>query len=162
MVNFQAVEIVESDFDRATGVWYRQMEQGGNANYDELADCHLPFLGNQDIFTFDYKGIPHHIAMVGKAEYDREKIKADFYRIVDECTRLFGDNPNKEFTFIVHNVGSGGGGLEHMNSTSVITARSNYENDKGYKGFLSLIAHEYFHSMDCEKGPAAGARTVRL
>ncbi len=113
-------------------------------NYDELADCPT-VLGNQDIFTFDYKGIPHHIAMVGKAEYDREKIKADFYKIVDECTRIFGDNPNKEYTFIVHNVGSGGGGLEHMNSTSVITARSNYENDKGYKGFLSLIAHEYFH-----------------
>lgn len=114
------------------------------ANYDELADSPT-VLGNQDIFSFDYKGIPHHIAMVGKAEYDREKIKSDFYRIVDECTRIFGENPNKEYTFIVHNVASGGGGLEHMNSTSVITARSNYENEKGYKGFLSLIAHEYFH-----------------
>jgi predicted metalloprotease with PDZ domain len=114
------------------------------SNYDELADCPT-VLGNQDVFTFDYNGIPHHVAMVGKAEYDREKIKSDFYKIVDECTRMFGENPNKEYTFIVHNVGSGGGGLEHMNSTSVITSRSNYGNDKGYKGFLSLIAHEYFH-----------------
>jgi len=113
-------------------------------NYDQLADCPI-IIGNHDLFTFDYKGIPHHVAMVGKANYDREQIKTDFWKIVDECTKIYGENPNKEYTFIVHNVPSGGGGLEHMNSTSVITRKDSYEQEKTYKGFLSLIAHEYFH-----------------
>ncbi|MEY3342863.1 MAG: hypothetical protein RL090_547 [Bacteroidota bacterium] len=113
-------------------------------NYDQLADCPI-IIGNHDLFTFDYKGIPHHVAMVGKANYDREKIKTDFWKIVDECTKIYGENPNKEYTFIVHNVPSGGGGLEHMNSTSVITRRDCYEQESSYKSFLSLIAHEYFH-----------------
>ncbi|MGR6086833.1 MAG: M61 family metallopeptidase [Arcticibacter sp.] len=113
-------------------------------NYDQLADSPI-IIGNHDLFTFDYKGIPHHVAMVGKAGYDREKIKTDFWKIVDECTKIYGENPNKEYTFIVHNVPSGGGGLEHMNSTSVITRKDSYEQEETYNGFLSLIAHEYFH-----------------
>jgi len=113
-------------------------------NYDQLADCPI-LIGNQDVFTFDYNGIPHHIAMMGKANYDRDKLKADFWKIVDVCTKIYGENPNKEYTFIVHNVPSGGGGLEHMNSTSVITRKDSYEQEKTYKSFLSLIAHEYFH-----------------
>jgi len=119
--------------------WSRTAE-----NYDQLADCPV-VIGNQDVFSFDYKGIPHHIAMVGKGSYDKEKIKSDFYKIVDECTGIFGENPNKEYTFIVHNVGTGGGGLEHTNSTSVITNRNCYDSEKLYRNFLSLIAHEYFH-----------------
>lgn len=114
------------------------------ANYDELADCPT-VLGNHDVFSFDYKGIPHHIAMVGNADYDREKIKSDFYKIVDECTAIFGENPVKEYTFIIHNTSHGGGGLEHSNSQSVMTARSSYEREKAYRGFLSLITHEYLH-----------------
>src|SRR5688572_16573368 len=114
-------------------------------DYDQIVDAPV-VIGNQDVFSFDYKGIPHHIAMVGKAKYDREKIKKDFYKIVDETNKIFGDNPNKEYTFIIHNTLNGGGGLEHHNSTSIMTARSNYENNKkGYDGLLSLAAHEYFH-----------------
>ncbi|MFM7900435.1 MAG: peptidase M61, partial [Bacteroidota bacterium] len=105
-------------------------------NYDQLADSPI-IIGNHDLFTFDYKGIPHHVAMVGKAGYDREKIKTDFWKIVDECTKIYGENPNKEYTFIVHNVPSGGGGLEHMNSTSVITRKDSYEQEETYNGFLS-------------------------
>ncbi len=114
------------------------------ADYDELVDAPT-VLGNHTVFAFDYKGIPHHIAMVGEAKYDSVKIKNDIYKIVDECTRIFGENPNKEYTFIIHNTQSGGGGLEHRNSTSIMTARTNYQDKKGYEGFLSLVAHEYFH-----------------
>lgn len=113
-------------------------------NYDELADSPT-VLGNHDVFSFDYKGIPHHIAMIGKADYDRERIKSDFYKIVDECTAIFGENPVKEYTFIIHNTMQGGGGLEHSNSQSVMTARSTYGREKAYRGFLSLITHEYLH-----------------
>ncbi len=123
----------------AENIWQRTA-----ADFDELVDAPT-VLGNHTVFSFDYKGIPHHIAMVGEAKYDSVKIKNDIYKIVDECTAIFGENPNKEYTFIVHNTQSGGGGLEHRNSTSIMTARTSYENKEGYEGFLSLVAHEYFH-----------------
>src|SRR4030095_8133272 len=88
------------------------------ANYDELIDAPV-VMGNHAVFTFDYKGIPHHIAMVGEAKYDSVKIKKDFYKIVDAATSIFGENPNKDYTFIIHNTPSGGGGLEHRNSCSL-------------------------------------------
>lgn len=113
-------------------------------NYDELIDCPV-VMGNHVEFQFDYKGIWHKIAMVGQANYDMIRINKDLYKIVDECTRLFGENPVKEYLFIVHNHNAGGGGLEHANSTSIIVDRKTYDSEAGYRSFLSLAAHEYFH-----------------
>ncbi len=113
-------------------------------DYDELIDAPV-VIGNHTVFSFDYNNIPHHIAMVGEAKYDSVRIKKDFYKIVDAATRIFGENPNKDYTFLIHNTQSGGGGLEHRNSASIMTARNNYETEDGYTNLLSLVAHEYFH-----------------
>ncbi len=122
-----------------TSKWSRVAE-----NYDELADCPV-VIGNQDIFSFDFNGIPHHIVMIGSGTYNKDVLIKDFYKIAEECTRIFGENPLKEYYFIIHNISAGGGGLEHRNSCSVITNRHAYDKEKSYKSFLSLIAHEYFH-----------------
>src|SRR3546814_16937996 len=66
-------------------------------------------------------------------------------KIIEYETEVFGVNPNKRYVFIVHNYASGGGGLEHMNSTVLGASRFNYQNQNGYWGFLGLVAHEYFH-----------------
>ena len=42
-------------------------------------------------------------------------------KIVEECTAVFGANPNKKYTFIIHNVVNGQGGLEHVNSTVLVS-----------------------------------------
>ena len=39
----------------------------------------------------------------------------------------------------------GGGGLEHTNSTALQTNRFGFKPDARYKGFLGLVAHEFFH-----------------
>lgn len=38
-----------------------------------------------------------------------------------------------------------------MNSSSMITSRNVYANPTAYKGFLSLIAHEYFHLWNVKR-----------
>jgi predicted metalloprotease with PDZ domain len=119
-------------------------------DYDQLADCPI-VIGNQDIISFDYKGIPHHIVMIGNGNYNRDTVRNDFYKIVDVCTQIFGVNPNKDYHFFIHHTNSGGGGLEHMNSSSMITSRNVYANPTAYKGFLSLIAHEYFHLWNVKR-----------
>jgi len=119
--------------------WIRKAE-----NFDELIDSPVA-IGNHQVISFDYKGIPHHVAMIGKAAYSESKIKKDFYSIVDECTKVFDHNPLREYTFLIHNLPSGGGGLEHASSTSLMVAIGAYEDPSLYKGFMSLVAHEYFH-----------------
>lgn len=114
------------------------------ADFDILFDSPIE-VGNQDVFTFEAAGVHHEIAMVGGGNYDKERLKADCAAIVEEATAIFGVNPNKRYVFIVHNYQSGGGGLEHLNSTVLGASRNGYRNEHSYIGFLGLVAHEYFH-----------------
>ncbi len=119
-------------------------------NYDMLADAPIE-IGNQDIIAFEVLGIPHEVAMVGQGNYDREKIKKDFTKIIEEEKSVFGTHPCKSYVFIVHNVNVGGGGLEHLNSTTLQMQRSAYAAEATYNGFLSLVAHEYFHLWNVKR-----------
>jgi predicted metalloprotease with PDZ domain len=119
-------------------------------NYDILADSPIE-IGDHDVIDFTAQGIKHSVAMVGGGNYDKEKIVKDFTKIIDEETKVFGKNPCKNYTFIVHNVASGGGGLEHLNSTTVQALRFSYTTESSYNGFLGLIAHEYFHLWNVKR-----------
>ncbi|MFY8171166.1 MAG: M61 family metallopeptidase [Sphingobacteriaceae bacterium] len=119
-------------------------------NYDMLADAPIE-IGNQDIIAFDVLGIPHEVAMVGQGNYDREKIKKDFIKIIEEAKNIFGTHPCKNYVFIVHNVNAGGGGLEHLNSSTLQMQRNAYAAEATYNGFLSLVAHEYFHLWNVKR-----------
>lgn len=118
-------------------------------DYDQLVDCPIE-IGNQVEFTFTAAGIPHHVAMYGEANYDVERLKYDMAKIVESTTNIFGFNPNKEYWFIIHNTTNGGGGLEHTNSTTLNVRRWAYEGS-AYLGFLSLVAHEYFHLWNVKR-----------
>lgn len=120
------------------------------ADYDTLYDS--PFeVGNQDVFEFMASGVKHEVAMYGGGNYDKERLKVDMAKIVAQGTAIYGENPNKHYTFIVHNFQSGGGGLEHMNSTVLGARRDAYSTDKGYEGFLQLVAHEYYHLWNVKR-----------
>src|SRR5262249_1361309 len=85
-------------------------------NYDILFDSPIE-VGNQDIFGFTAAGVNYEVAMYGGGNYDKERLKKDMAHIVELETAVYGENPNKHYTFIVHNYARGGGGLEHLSST---------------------------------------------
>ncbi len=119
-------------------------------DFDILYDS--PFeIGNQDVFEFNAAGVKHEVAMYGGGNYDKEILKRDMAKIVDEETDVFGVNPNKRYVFIVHNSNSGGGGLEHLNSTVLGASRNGYGTEAGRLKFLSLVAHEYFHLWNVKR-----------
>jgi len=118
-------------------------------NYDILVDSPVE-IGNHETFEFTSAGVLHHVAMYGKGNYDVEKLKVDMAKITQACTDVFGVNPNKEYTFIIHNLTVGSGGLEHLSSTTLQVNRWTYSGDD-YKGFLSLVAHEYFHLWNVKR-----------
>jgi predicted metalloprotease with PDZ domain len=119
-------------------------------NFDILYDSPLE-VGNQDIFEFTASGVKHEVAMYGGGNYDKERLKVDMAKIVDEATAIYGENPNKRYTFIVHNFFLSGGGLEHLNSTVLGATRDAYTDEKKYKGFLALVAHEYHHLWNVKR-----------
>ena len=113
-------------------------------DYDIFVDSPIE-IGNHEVLRFEAEGGVHEVAMYGQALYNKEKLISDLKAIVEKSVAIFGENPNDYYLFIVHNLDGGGGGLEHLNSTTLHVDRWAYANHRSYTGFLSLAAHEYFH-----------------
>jgi predicted metalloprotease with PDZ domain len=119
------------------------------SDYDQLVDCPIE-IGNQEVFQFTAAGVPHTVAIYGVGNYTIERLKTDMAKIVETATAVIGENPNNSYTFIIHNVVDGQGGLEHTNSCTLSVNRWTYEGS-GYTDFLSLVAHEYFHLWNVKR-----------
>ena len=119
-------------------------------NLDILIDSPLE-IGNHKTFTFTAAGVPHTVAMFGDVEYDEERLKADYKRICETAFSVVGEHPCKDYTFIVQHIPPGGGGLEHLNSTTLETNRNAYSTETNYKRFFGLVAHEYFHLWNVKR-----------
>ena len=141
--------------DYPAGEWLRETKETIRKaftypNFDDLVDAPVQ-LGNFYFFTFDVDGIPHEVAMVGRNNADLEKLRDDMQLMCRTMAKVVNDHPCKRYTFIVQNVENGGGGLEHKNSTVLMMSRWAYTDAARYKGFLGLVAHEYFHLWNVKR-----------
>ncbi|WP_410567059.1 M61 family metallopeptidase [Acinetobacter sp. H1(2024)] len=143
-------------FQLATGLASKSLVKGRFTlkadHYDQLIDS--PFeLAEQTRFSFDAHGIKHEFAISGQHNTNIERLKADIEKICAAEIEMFGSAPFKNYTFMTMATGNSYGGLEHCNSTSLITPRDDLpksneptEPSKDYQRFLGLCSHEYFHS----------------
>ena len=114
-------------------------------NYDILYDS--PFeVSNFREIGFNVQGKLHRYVITGDGNYDVKRLVADTTKIIEESYKIFGELPYNDYTFILNT--RGGGGLEHLNSTALQTSRFSFKPDSRYKGFLGLVAHEYFHAFN--------------
>ena len=120
------------------------------ASYDELADSPIE-IGNQKILEFTANRTKHQMAMYGTYTVDEPKLLADMKRVCEAAQGVVGQNPLDHYVFIVHNLERGGGGLEHLFSTTLEVSRAAYGTEAGYKSFLGLVAHEYFHLWNVKR-----------
>lgn len=117
-------------------------------NFDILYDA--PFeVSDFKEFKFEVLGKPHRFVISGDGNYDLAKLAADTAKICEASHKMFGEFDFNDYTFIVNL--RGGGGLEHLNSTALQINRFGFKPDARYKGFLSLIAHEYFHAWNVKR-----------
>ncbi|WP_245319093.1 M61 family metallopeptidase [Hymenobacter elongatus] len=121
-----------------------------SASYDELADSPIE-IGTQKVLTFEANGTPHTVAMFGNPKYDEARLLTDLKWVCEEAHRVVGQNPLDRYLFIIHNIDRGTGGLEHLFSTTLSVSRNAYSTESGYKGFLGLVAHEYFHLWNVKR-----------
>ena len=123
-------------------------------NYDILVDSPIQ-LGTFDILEFDVLNVPHYVALVGTNNAKHEELKNDMKAVCASMAKIVGEfpkdvNPNK-YVFIVQHVESGGGGIEHLNSTVLVMPRFNYSSPAKYRSFMNLVAHEYFHLWNVKR-----------
>ncbi|EGF32332.1 protease, putative [Oxalobacteraceae bacterium IMCC9480] len=138
------------------------------ANYDELID-HPVELGTFVLATFVAHGVPHDIVITGNVpNLDMARLQTDLTRICEAQIALFEPEskraPMARYLFMTLAVGDGYGGLEHRASTALICKRADLpvlsqpELSDGYRTFLGLCSHEYFHTWNVKRiKPAAFA-----
>jgi len=130
-------------------------------NYDELIDH--PFeIGDLTKVEFEVSGIPHKMVFTEAPKFvDWQRIAKDVAKICETEIAFFGDEkpPFERYVFMTFVQKNGFGGLEHMASTALHCSFEDLpllgddpENmDEKYRTFLSLCAHEYFHSWNVKR-----------
>ena len=126
-------------------------------SYHELID--YPFeIAEQDTFDFiiqddKHQTISHHFYLAGKHSANMGRLQQDVTQICQTYLDWLGDAPFDDYTFMTFASGQDYGGLEHINSTSLITPRRDLPNadepkvpSADYQRFLGLCSHEYFHA----------------
>jgi predicted metalloprotease with PDZ domain len=120
------------------------------ADYDRLVDSPTE-IGTHKLLEFTVRGKPHRAAIWGQYEFDDDRLKNDLTKIVEEGAKIFGGLPYDHYTFIIHVQPGIGGGTEHLNSNISMTQPGAFKSDRGYKGFLGLESHEYFHHWNVKR-----------
>lgn len=126
-------------------------------SYHELIDH--PFeIAEQDSFDFiiqdnSHQTLSHHFYLAGKHSANMGRLQQDVTQICQTYLDWLGDAPFNDYTFMTFASGQDYGGLEHINSTSLITPRRDLPSmdepkvpSSDYQRFLGLCSHEYFHA----------------
>lgn len=121
-------------------------------DYDTLVDSPIE-IGNHEVLEFTALGVPHKIAMFSTEplKYDKAKLLEDYKKLVEAENSVVKENPLDHYLFIIHHQPGIGGGLEHLFSTTCQTSPQAYATESNYKGFFSLLAHEYFHLWNVKR-----------
>jgi predicted metalloprotease with PDZ domain len=125
-------------------------------DYAALID-HPVEIGTHSSLSFAAAGAPHEMVIAGRHACDHVRLGADLERICSEHARMFGELPVQRYLFMTMATGDGYGGLEHRDSTSLMCARDDLprpdmdEPDEGYRRFLGLCSHEYFHLWNVKR-----------
>jgi predicted metalloprotease with PDZ domain len=130
-------------------------------DYDELID-HPVELGNFALTTFEAHGVPHDIVITGQVpNLDLRRLADDLKPICEAQIALFEPKtkraPMQRYVFMTLVVGDGYGGLEHRASTALLCTRSDLpvkgkpEQSDGYRTYLGLCSHEYFHTWNVKR-----------
>ncbi|MBI1967532.1 MAG: M61 family metallopeptidase [Gemmatimonadetes bacterium] len=133
-------------------------------SYDVLIDS--PVLVGQFVtHHFTAGGVPHRAVMDlngDSARYDAGAFVDMLRKICETTIEIFGTAPYTDYTFIFTGAG---GGLEHLNSTTIGIDPARLARDPTYR--RETTAHEFFHTWNvkrirpAELGPFDYTRPVR-
>ena len=149
-----------NDFDISTG-----LERVGKArksgkgrlttqfkapDYDVLLDCPMR-IGQFESFGFKIKGVPFEISIFGadRDKTDRQAFAAKVKKISAHLIERMGDIPFKNYVYLF--TIPGGGGLEHLNSTTIGLLSLRSSKPGRPITFDTIISHEFFHLWNVKR-----------
>lgn len=130
-------------------------------DYDALID-HPVEMGDFALATFQAHGVPHDVVITGRVpNLDMARLCDDLRKICEAQIAFFEPRskraPMDRYVFMTLAVGDGYGGLEHRASTALICSRADLpvkgkpEQSDGYRTYLGLCSHEYFHTWNVKR-----------
>jgi predicted metalloprotease with PDZ domain len=98
-------------------------------------------------------GVPHEAVLDGLGPIEPpERLVPDLRAIVEQSARVFeGGLPYASYLFLCLFAAEGNGGLEHGESTTLLMSRTAFATERGYREWLSLAAHEHFHTWNVKR-----------
>jgi predicted metalloprotease with PDZ domain len=119
-------------------------------DYDTLVDSPI-VVGNPAVYEFTVDGKKHYLVNQGEAGvFDGARAVKDLETIVREYRRMWGFLPYEKYLFL-NMITEAGGGLEHKNSTVLMTSRWATRTRRAYVDWLELASHEYFHAWNVKR-----------
>lgn len=121
----------------------------GARDYDTFIDCPVE-LGRFELVTFEADGARYELVIHAKGPVNGAALAEMCRKTVKEQNRIFGAPPFERYVFLFHfRDGSGGRGLEHLNSTDIGMP---YQAIKAEPLLAaSITSHEYFHLWNVKR-----------
>jgi predicted metalloprotease with PDZ domain len=119
-------------------------------DYDTLVDSPI-IIGNPAVYDFVVDGKKHSLVNVGESGvFDGARAAKDLQTIVEQDRKTWGSLPYDRYIFF-NMITESGGGLEHKNSTVLMTNRWSTRTRRAYLSWLQLASHEYFHAWNVKR-----------
>lgn len=118
-------------------------------DFDVLYDSPMLMGQLKQLPSFTVSGIPHYFIGYNIGNFDKSQFISDLKKIVEAGASVIGDIPYKHYTFIA--IGPGGGGIEHLNSTSISFSGDGLNTPQGKLRLYKFLAHEYFHHYNVKR-----------
>lgn len=116
-------------------------------NYDHLVDAPI-VAGDLRRLPFKVEGVPHELIHLGAAEHWPDKrTQTDVARLTEEIVSFWGEIPYERYLFF-NVINETRGGLEHKGSTLMMSKRFQTRTEAGYRSWLGLVSHEFFHTWN--------------
>lgn len=120
-------------------------------DFDILYDS--PFLlGSklEDLPSFQVNNKSHYFVAYKPGDFDRNTFMSDLQKIVSTASDIIGDIPYEHYSFLA--IGPGGGGIEHLNSTSISFSGQGLSTNRAARNRMyHFLAHEYFHHYNVKR-----------
>ncbi len=141
-------------------------------NYDELIDTPVE-MGRFQVGQFAVQGVAHEIIITGAVtRLDLDRLTQDLALVCATHTRLFEPRkarpPFDRYCFLTMAVDDGYGGLEHRRCSALLCRHDDLPylggktRTEGYRRFLGLASHEYFHAWNVKRIMPAAFRNYDL
>ncbi|HEY0080745.1 MAG TPA: PDZ domain-containing protein [Pyrinomonadaceae bacterium] len=128
-------------------------------NYDVMADAPTEIAPDWTLDEFKVEGKTYRVVVhsFGEEGGRRASLARDIEKIVRAETKMWGAPEFESYTFLIHfdPTARRGDGMEHLNSTQLITTRT-LASEEGYTGTLETAAHEFFHVWNIKRLRPAG------